>query len=1110
MNPNIIPSFNSISKFSKLNEDYNSSITMNTINPNVACLSFRVKFETKFGEELYIIGNIEELGEWDTSKAVKMETNKSIYPMWVIKKDFKCPLGMEIDYKYLVKDGNKIFWEDLGQARNRHIVVQSPGNLIIFDEQSNIISTIKTSGFIQMGSCNLSNTDYLLIQNLINETSQKQNTFINNNEKNNNIILSSILNSNQSLSSFQKESEYSFKENEEDNNNFENFSSKDNDFIEDEDKISPDNFKENFSQFDILNICQGIKPEDKIVIVTSFLPFILDIKDNFISNDIDNNDNLSISENKNDLNNKYKIILYDDKLVNLILYKLKDMNFCKVYWVGMLPGINDYPEDLQFEISEFLQNKNIYIILPKKNDFFNYHMFINKILNPIYNDSSVDISSYFIMNKDNYYIGYNNINKNFADAIISIQDKEQKMILINDIDLALVPSYLLSELEKNKLLKKDFYRHLNKNNQSIINNICFTFNKNIPDYNILSLMNINKDLLQSILLCDSLGFHSFLQAKNFLNAIKMYFDANYKVRFNGEITIEYSKREIPLFIRNIHIKVESIKNLYKNYSDKEKKNSNQNNKIINMLSIDSISNFNDIFNKINIFNELNKSKYLGYNYKLELIVEKNRYVDSFLISENEKYQKVINDKIKVIKESFGPDFNSLFQITFIDFMNVKEQIKYFLNADIFLFSDINIWNGMKPLMQEFIIVQDELISNKSDKSDENINNKIVGLIVNENMVIQEDLKLIKKANFYDINSIKNILKEFIEMSLKERINILKNDCNQLQKSSTIEWIKDLLCQLKKILINNKNKERIGEGYGKDFSYYYISKSFTRLNQSKFQILLEESNHKLFLLNIKSIFPGLKSSFTESKKFENDFDISDSYIDNNKKLVNILNQLSKDNNYKICLITNESKDIFKDLNLNLNNFYLIAEDGLVIKSKGEQNFKNKLILPDNNWKNPIIKIIKNFIKKTGTGDLIINEFSIVWKCENYKNGEYLIGNELKFLVEKFIDDKTFDINLQKNILEIKLKNSNNIKYNYINDIINDDKNLKLIFALNESDKKGDEFFEYLYHNEIFNQNNLDNINLFTAIIGKKPSKAHYYLKDIYDFINLFNTNNFLIN
>ena len=78
-NPSFI-SFNSISKF---NEDYNSSITINTlnpINPNIASLSFRVKYETKFGQLLYIIGNIEELGQWDTSKAIPMYTNNDIYP----------------------------------------------------------------------------------------------------------------------------------------------------------------------------------------------------------------------------------------------------------------------------------------------------------------------------------------------------------------------------------------------------------------------------------------------------------------------------------------------------------------------------------------------------------------------------------------------------------------------------------------------------------------------------------------------------------------------------------------------------------------------------------------------------------------------------------------------------------------------------------------------------------------------------------------------------------------------------------------------------------------------------------------------------------------------
>ena len=683
MNPSF-PSFNSISKFSKLNEDYNSSITMNTINPNVATLSFRVKYETKYGDSIYIIGNIEELGQWDISKAIPMKTNKELYPTWVIKKEFKCPLGLEIDYKYLLKSGGKYYWEDLGSAGNRHIVVQSPGNLIIFDEQSNIISKIKTSGFIQMGSGNLSNTDYYLIQNLINETSPKQNTFLNNNEKNNNNnnMLSSLLYSNQSLSSFQKESEYSFKIEEDNNNNFGNFSSRDNESIEeDEEKISHTNIinKENSSQFDILNICQGIKPEDKIIIVTTFLPFFLDIKDNYINNDNDNNESLNISENKSELNNKYKIVLYDDKLVNLILYKLKGMNYCNVYWVGMLQGISDYPEDLQFEIFDYLQNQNVYVVLPKKNDFFNFQMYINKILHPIYNDSIVELNYNFVTNRENYYTGYNNINKNFADTIVSIPDKEPKMILINDIDLALVPSYLLTELGKNKFMKKELYEHINKNNNLVINNICFLFNGNFPDYNILSLIDINKELLKSILLCDSLGFHSFSQVKNFLNSIKIYFDANYKVRFNGEISVEYLKREIPIFIRDIHLKIESIKNIYKIFYDKEKGNNNKNSQIINILTIDSINNYNDILNKLNIFYELNKSKFSGYYYKFEIIVEKNRHADEYLNSINEKYQKIINEKIKVIKENYGQDFNSLFQISFVDFISVKDQIKYFLN-----------------------------------------------------------------------------------------------------------------------------------------------------------------------------------------------------------------------------------------------------------------------------------------------------------------------------------------------------------------------------------------------------------------------------------------------
>ena len=1105
-NPSFI-SFNSISKF---NEDYNSTITINSLNPNIANLSFRVKYETKYGQSLYIIGNIEELGQWDTSKAIPMYTNNDIYPTWEIKKELICPLGMEIYYKYLVKDGNKIIWEDLGQNTNRHIIVQSPGNIIIFDEKSNNISKIKTSGFNQItnGNANLSNTDYNLIQDLISANSFRQNFFISNSINNNN-ILSSGLFSNQSLSSYQKQSEYSFQLNEEENNNnFENFSSKDNESVDGEEKKFQNNNtnKDNFSQFDILNIYQGIKPDDKIVIVTTFLPFILEIKDNIINNN-DNNDSISSSEKKSNLNNKYKIVLYEDKLVNLILYQLKVMNYCKVFWVGMLPGINDYPEDLQFEIFDFLQSQNIFVVLPKKNDFFNFQMFINKILHPIYNDSIIDISPYFIINKENYYKGYSNINKNFADTIISISDKDPKMILINDIDLAFVPSFLLTDIGKYKFLKGKQTDNINNNKNIGASNICFTIGGNFPDYNVLTLLETNKDILKSILLCDSLGFHSFTQTKNFLNAIKIYFDANYRVRFNGNIFVEYLKREIPIFIRDIHVKVESIKNIFKNVYNKDKSNTNDNdNKIINLLSFDSICNMNEILNKLNIFLDLNKNKFLGYKYKFEIIIEKDRYTDSFLNEANDKNQKVINEKIKLIKENFGQEFNSLLKISFVDFITVTEQIKYFLNSDIFLFSDNNKWNGMMPLIQEFIVVQNELISNKKDKN--NISNKIVGLIVSENMTIQNDLKLIKKSNFFEIENIKNTLKEIIQMKKEDRYNLIKNDCAQLQKGSIIFWIKDLLSQLKNVFINNKYKERVGEGYGVDFSYYLISKSFTRLNQKRFQEVLKNPSHKLFIFDIKAILTNTnildKKSDNENLDIINNSIISDSFIDNNKKVLNILNELSQDKNNTICLITNESKDFYKDINLNPNNFYLVAEDGLVTKPIWDTNFKNKLNIKTD-WKIPIITIFKNFINKTGFGNIIIKEFSVCWNYKDNEKREYLLGNELKFLIENIIDKKKFDIILEKNNLEVKIKNGNNIKYNYINEIINSDSNLKTIFALNDSSKRGDEFFDYLYNKKRCLSENLEYINLITTIIGRKTSRAYYYLKDIHDFINIFNLN-----
>ena len=1127
-------SFKSFNSMSKSNDDQNNSLMTNTINPNIAKLSFRVKYETKYGQSLYIIGSIEELGEWDPSKAVPMATSKDIYPTWKITKEFTCPIGMEISYKYLVKEGANIYWEELKNNKDRRIVIQSPGNLIIFDEKSSNISKIKTMAYYPMNNNNpnLSNTTNIL-QNMLSSLSFNtgNNGVIN---YNNNFLSSNLfLTSYQSLSSYQNKSidfsNWKLTEGEnEENNYFNNFSSKDitYEFVNEEDDFNNNNIDDHL---EILDLCQNIKQDDKIIIVSTFLPIIIERKDN--PNNINNLTDLNASENTSNINIKYNLGLNDDKLVNIILYSLKAMNFCNVYWVGMLRGLEDYPEKIQYEIFEHLANQKIYVVTPSKRELINFQLYINQILYPLFNNLEIDINSHFYKNPETYYTNFLSVTKTFAETIDSNLTDSSQMIFINDIELAFLPNCLI------------------RNN--IKANISLFIHSNFPNYNTLSLMHNNKDLLKSLLLCNILGFHSYIQAKNFFNAVKIYFNATYKVRFDGLFFIEYMKREIPIFIRKVNIDINFLKNnIFKKNIIKENNNNNSEigKKIIKLLSFDTIGNAFDIINKLKIIMEINLCNFMNYKYKLEIIIVKNTYSNKYLSEKNEKNEKIINDYIKIINDKLGGEFNNLFKITFTTFISVKDQVKYFQNTDIFLFTDLSLWNGMMTLIEEFIVVQYEIISKNHPKENENIdsikiiednlknnnemkheiNEKIIGLITCENIIIPEELKLIIKTNFKDINNFKNCLEKIIKRSQMEKIKIISNDLNQIKKSSTLIWIKDFLCELKKTIINNKNKKREKiEGYGLVSSYYPIYKNFRPLNLKNLPISFQSTSIKLFLLDLNSIISlhllsenykndinnnlnldSYKNNINNIKNINNNFsnnNISNSLLDNNKKIISLLTILSNNKNNIIYLITKKSKDVFKELNLNVKNFGFVAEEGFLIKPYGEQNFKNILRNINNNWKNKLIHLFSNFSRKIGDGAIIQKEYSVSW---NYKNNEnnnnYMIGEEMKLLIENLIDKTKFDIILDKNNLEVKIKNQN--KYHYIFDIIqkivNENKNFNFIFGLNGNDKYGEGFFDYLYNIEKDFKKNKRIVNIFTSVIGKKTTKAKYFFKDIADLIDIF--------
>ncbi len=79
---------------------------------------FRLRYDSRWGEELFLTGNSTELGNWNTNKAVKMEY---VGPgIWSVCVETRRATSLQTtEYKYFIRENDQIRWED-GPNRTLH------------------------------------------------------------------------------------------------------------------------------------------------------------------------------------------------------------------------------------------------------------------------------------------------------------------------------------------------------------------------------------------------------------------------------------------------------------------------------------------------------------------------------------------------------------------------------------------------------------------------------------------------------------------------------------------------------------------------------------------------------------------------------------------------------------------------------------------------------------------------------------------------------------------------------------------------------------------------------------------------------------------------------
>ncbi len=982
-----------------------SSDLEETLKSNVATLKFQCSYQTTYGQQLRICGNLEELGNWDIEKSITMETNENLFPLWESTIDLICPIGMTIEYKYVIfnENGEKEF-EQLPNNSKRILTMKQTGNFLIINKQGDI--------------------NYLKTKKLDKKNDDEQNELqLNLNIENNDM----------------KDLKFKF-----------------------ERKISIDSssavasslgpfdlisYENNKMVSDLMNnniefqINKKLQNSERIIIATNYLPIIV--------------------EKKND---KFEIIVkeYSSVFAKINHLKMNKKIKINIYWVGMLRNYFDFSEEQLDEIEDLLEKNDYYMIHPKKEHWEGHLIYLNQIMFPIFISSMFDYKNEYLSECEKYFQYYYEINIKYAEAISGASRENNDLIILNDITLALVPNVIM---QRNNNASIGIYIHSPFPASDVV--------KAFPRY---------QEIIKSILLCDVIGFYFYSNARNFMTVLRRFFGLFVEIQKKGFISLNYLGRTILFNIMQGQIEPEYLLSLSNSEECQkyEKEYEYLSKDHFNIICFDNLSAIRALGMKLRVID--------CFFEKNEELIPKTTFVIWIKYYERENASdKVTRDyvssSVKTLKEKFKNE--NIIKVEYFINLDICKRLAIFKKCNVLLYPQF--FEGQGIYANEFLAMKKE--------------DQRYGLILSENITSTSSIPSIIKANAFDANFISEKLKLIYNWEPSK--NKFEKDYNFIKNQSVIKWVTNFVYDIKRIKLNDSTN-KIKVGLGLNMGIMKLNNTFNSLSSSKVSKYYTRSKNRLFFFDYENTLQELDESICDETTSVKNSPSKKNIMSPNKGLLKILDNLSQDENNLIFILSKYETDFISHFFSKVPYLGLCGENGFYYKYPNENIYNEIVEIQDWSWKDTVIKIIKEFTEKTEGSFYIERKSSIIW---NYKQSDSDFGpiqaDEIKTHLMSIFNTK-LDIENYNGTLEIKPKDVN--KGAFVAKIIKNEfkkRNIDLIVAFGD-DNTDEEMFSYFNSAEKYFPNFNNNIKVITATIGKKPSKAKYFISDVNECIGIIDS------
>ena len=1038
---------------------------------NYANIQFQVEFPTKSNQNLYILGNIEELGNWNKDKAVKLIKLDENSSLWEKEKPLECPVGMTIKYKFLIEDSNNNkYFEKLPNNAERSITTKKAGKYIIMNFKNNLtinISYVEKHKRSFKRKLSRINYDVLNRNNLYED--------IGNNGNGRNI----------------KNLKFNFKKTENDSEYIS--------YLSDKDLISYENNKSNFDIYDKIpdfDYTQQITSSDRCIMASVYLPFYL----------------------KKNKNNDYEIVEQENSLLLRYINNLKKEKKINLIWVGMIQNYFDFNEDEIIEIQEFLAKEDYYIIKPKKKDWQLFLYYIQGIMSPVFYNSTFSINDETFSDNQKYFDGFYNVNKNFFE-VIWVNHQQNDFITLHNLALCLVPNLLMNKKNNAHI---GIYIHSSIPSSDII--------KAFPNYQVICKSILLCDVVGFHDFTSARNFCAIMQRfLGIFNEItkKGIISLTYMGR-NIIIHIKQPQLDFDL-VKNL-IEDDEFKKYDKEYQEKYEKNDLTiisfdyiyiiNAIFVKLKAIDLfLNNHKELIGKCNFIMWIKEFKLEIDDEEKEEENEKEEDEEEEEEEEEEeddeegnvkskkkrykngKYKKIFSLKLNkekdikkrnLIKEKIIKMINdiknkykdeNIISVEFSseeNYFNIFRRLAMFKHCNIFLYPFF--LDGLGIFVKEFI-------SMKSDKSQK------YGAIVNENMAFMGMRSLIK-VNPFDSDIIAKALSQIDSWEFN-KLNF-DSDIYSIKKNSAEKWIKGYLLDIKRVMLNDSNN-KCKIGLGRDIAIMKLNENFRQLRKAKLIKYFRHSKSRLLIFNYENTLQDFDESLdSNNQDFINNKKSKKNYT---KRIIKIISSFCEEPENMVFIISKYNHQNLLKIFGKIKNLGISGENGFFYKYPNEKEFTPLIKNIDWSWRETVLKIMKTFSERTEGTKITVNRSNISWSYQNSDNFfGYIQADELKTHLKTILNTPTLDIVTYNNgTLEVKPKNVN--KGAFLAKVLQDnfeEKKFDLIFIVGYDDTD-EEMFKYLQSAKKYFHNFVKKIRIVSTTINKHTSLAHYYFNEINDCI-----------